>query len=381
MTPVHRVLFTRPLTAPREAPVPPGWVEVLDENRLSWELGQGHPRTSERRSRLAVADVLRGARARYDAVVTGKYGEYAALLRPLLPGARVPHVLLDVEWLTGGSRARDAISRELRRRVIAGADRVQVFTHAAARRYAEYFDVPAHKFAWLPYCIDVPAVAPAAASAPYALSAGAHGRDYPTLLRAVAGLPIAVRIVAPAGALAGLDVPPNVALLPPMSRDAYRQQLAGASCLVLSLQPGLLRSTGVVTYVEAMRYGKCVVLNETEGAPSYVEDGVTGLLAEPGDPDALRARLARVIADPAAAARIGAAAADDAARRFSVAAWFARVQSLVDEVVAESRARRRTPPRGAATSPRRRTPASAQPAMFGASHRAATSTSSPFRRA
>lgn len=69
--------------------------------------------------------------------------------------------------------------------------------------------------------------------------------------------------------------------------------------------------------LEAMASGCCVVASRLPHVPTVVEDGVSGLLYEPGDVAGLRAALERVLSDEALRRRLGAAAAQ-AARRFDV---------------------------------------------------------------
>jgi glycosyltransferase involved in cell wall biosynthesis len=50
-----------------------------------------------------------------------------------------------------------------------------------------------------------------------------------------------------------------------------------------------------------------VVASRLGGLPFTVRDGETGLLCEPGNPDDLAAKLARLLEDPALRRRLGAA--------------------------------------------------------------------------
>jgi glycosyltransferase involved in cell wall biosynthesis len=69
--------------------------------------------------------------------------------------------------------------------------------------------------------------------------------------------------------------------------------------------------------LEAMAHGKPVVASAVGGIPELVEDGVTGLLVEPGDVAGLRAALERLLADPMLRRRLGRAARKRVAERCS----------------------------------------------------------------
>jgi mannosyltransferase len=70
--------------------------------------------------------------------------------------------------------------------------------------------------------------------------------------------------------------------------------------------------------IEAMAAGCCVVASALPHVPAVVEHGRTGFLYPPGDVVALRELLAMLMADPARAARVGRAAAEEARFRFGL---------------------------------------------------------------
>jgi glycosyltransferase involved in cell wall biosynthesis len=84
--------------------------------------------------------------------------------------------------------------------------------------------------------------------------------------------------------------------------------------------------------IEAAAAGCAVVASACGGLPEIIHDGETGRLVEPGDPVALAQTAAALIDDPELRERLGAAAAQDVAHRFSADRLLASVQSLYDHV-------------------------------------------------
>jgi glycosyltransferase involved in cell wall biosynthesis len=88
---------------------------------------------------------------------------------------------------------------------------------------------------------------------------------------------------------------------------------------------------------EAMAVGTPVVATRVDGLPELVEDGVTGALVAPGDPNELAAAVLRVLERRAAMG----AAAREAALRFDADAYAQHVADLLDAIVEGAPHRRR----------------------------------------
>lgn len=102
--------------------------------------------------------------------------------------------------------------------------------------------------------------------------------------------------------------------------DLYR----GADLFVL---PSQTESFGLV-FAEAMASGLPILATRVGGIPDLVRHGLDGLLVEPADPHALRAALARLIANPAERRAMGASARARVLERYSwhqVAAQYLKV--------------------------------------------------------
>ena len=84
--------------------------------------------------------------------------------------------------------------------------------------------------------------------------------------------------------------------------------------------------------IEAMAAGLPVVATRVGGVPEAVEDGVTGLLVPPHDPQALAAALRRMAGDPAACARMGQAGLARASAIFAIEACVDRYRELYERL-------------------------------------------------
>ncbi|KQW43503.1 MULTISPECIES: glycosyltransferase [unclassified Roseateles] len=104
--------------------------------------------------------------------------------------------------------------------------------------------------------------------------------------------------------------------------------------------PGLLRSQAIyvlsthyegmpLALVEAMAAGCGCIASDVIGVRGVVEDGVTGLLVPEGDAAALADAIARLLHDPALAARLGAAARERALAEHGVALMRERYEALI----------------------------------------------------
>ena len=89
--------------------------------------------------------------------------------------------------------------------------------------------------------------------------------------------------------------------------------------------------------LEAMVRSKPVVATTVGGLPEIIQNGVTGLLVPPGDAEQLAAAIASLLADRAAAARIGAAARDDVKHRFTSETQLSRLTELIVDWLPQSR--------------------------------------------
>jgi glycosyltransferase involved in cell wall biosynthesis len=326
-----RILFTHPVTLHFNLPLPEGSRlaarEADDVRAYGLRFGPG---IGELLLGGAYAVRLYRQSGSVDVLVTGRCGQMYAALRGLLPGRRKPHVLLGVEWLHRHQRWwRRLISVWDHRLIARGAWRIQVFCESEAAEYADCYGIDRDKFVWIPYCTDVDGRSYPATEDDYVFTGGTQHRDYDTLFRAVEGLPIELRSAVRKDRVSAERIPANVSLLGRLSKDDFWSALAGARVVVLSLDPDVMRRPGVITYVTAMRLGKCVIVNDPRGARSYIADGKTGLIVPARDPGGLRAALVRVLEDDALRRRLAANARDYAAEHLTASRYAADLAALL----------------------------------------------------
>ena len=169
----------------------------------------------------------------------------------------------------------------------------------------------------VPSGVRVPGTVAAPEEPPHVLYAGrlSEEKGIRDLLEATAGLP---RVIVGDGPLR-THVPDTVGFVPPSELGRYYERAAVVAC------PSHREGYGVVAR-EAMAYGRPVVASAVGGLTDAVEDEVTGLLVAPGDPDALRGAIERLLDDADLRARLGEAGRQRARERFS---WPAATEATI----------------------------------------------------
>jgi glycosyltransferase involved in cell wall biosynthesis len=152
---------------------------------------------------------------------------------------------------------------------------------------------------------------PAKKDGDYALSCGRESRDYPTLQRAVEGLPYEFRVVASGMAWhAGFDAAvgianrSNVKTMTGVSYRELRDLYANARLVVVPLNE-VSYAAGVTSICEGMSLGKAIVVADSPGIRDHVKNGVSALVYPPGDDRALRAAITTLWNDPERCAKMG----------------------------------------------------------------------------
>lgn len=209
------------------------------------------------------------------------------------------------------------------------AGRVVVPSRYAARMARRFYGIPAERLAVVPEPVDRRSrdgdSGHPPRSDPTVLSVA---RQYPRkrtdlLLRALPHLAhrvptVRLRIVGDGPELprlrrlaSSLRIGARVTFLGRVTDRALAEEYARADCFAL---PSEQEAYGIAA-VEAMAAGLPVVAARAGATPEVVDDGVTGLLIEPGDVTALTDALTRVLSNPSLRRRMGRAGRRLAARR------------------------------------------------------------------
>jgi glycosyltransferase involved in cell wall biosynthesis len=209
------------------------------------------------------------------------------------------------------------------------------------------------------------------------VSVGWEARDYPTLMEAVADLPVRVDIavgtlglwssvaerpdpgdgVSPAGEdtsgadrlaffdnfrgtltyplykewierVRSADLPSRIRIHHQLSATALRELYARSRFAVVPLHD-VEFDAGVTSVTEALSMGKAVIATRSQGQVDVLRHGEHGLYVPPGDPRALRQAVDYLLTHPDEAARMGRAGRELVVRNHALDAYVSRVADIV----------------------------------------------------
>ncbi len=116
-----------------------------------------------------------------------------------------------------------------------------------------------------------------------------------------------------------------------LSHAALRDLYAGARIVAVPMVP-TDNLGGITSLLEAMAMGRPIVASETGTSRDLIDEGETGLVVPPRDPEALRTAMARLLDDAALGARLGSAARRRVEERYGMAARQPRFAALLRRI-------------------------------------------------
>ncbi|MFV9503968.1 MAG: glycosyltransferase family 4 protein [Oscillochloridaceae bacterium umkhey_bin13] len=193
-------------------------------------------------------------------------------------------------------------------------DTFLVYAEFQQRFIHQRLGVPIERVVLTPFMVDShffrpDAVQPMPRERPMICAVGLERRDYPTLLAAVADLPIDVVIAAASpwsrrtDSTAGQTIPANVRVQK-FSQYDLRQLYADSRLLVMPLEAVEFQA-GVTAILEALAMARPVLCSRTLGQTDVISPGEHGFYVPPGDVEALRTMIMAMLDQPELAARMG----------------------------------------------------------------------------
>jgi glycosyltransferase involved in cell wall biosynthesis len=204
------------------------------------------------------------------------------------------------------------------RELLLGVEELVTLSAGAAAGLAAWLAVPVERIRVLPFGTDCEFwrdTAPPGTVRTHIVSVGSDaGRDYPTLLAAIDGLPLHIISAQRLPLGAHPTVVHSTAHSPGELRDIYSR----ARFVVIPLHDRS-QPSGQSATLQAMACGATVVLTKTRGwwGESHLRDWENCVLVPPGDAGAVGQVLRRLWADPDACRRMGARARETVSAHFT----------------------------------------------------------------
>jgi glycosyltransferase involved in cell wall biosynthesis len=172
--------------------------------------------------------------------------------------------------------------------------------------YERHYGIPKHRFRYVPFKINRynRVIQTVTRDDGYVFCGGNTRRDFKTLIDAVRGLSIPVKIVTMndsvisghGSVLDERDIPANVEVIRHDGSDTFLDHIGCARLVALPIRRENISASGIGVYLASMALGKCVVISEGPAVNGIVPIGAA-IVVPPEDPAALRAAIERAVGD------------------------------------------------------------------------------------
>jgi glycosyltransferase involved in cell wall biosynthesis len=286
--------------------------------------------------RAGLRAFVRTRKTPYDLVVAwgGQNGFPYALLRSIAGQTNPPLIILSFN-LQGVLRHFLGLARFGMRTV----SRVVVFTPSEVEQYQRLLSLAPEAISYCPHGWFDPmrwytpreTNLPDALDGKFILTSGRSYRDYATLARAVDGTEVKVKVSGRQFNLAGIDLPQNMESMGWLDYRMLQDYLYESHFYVVPLQP-ITFAGGDSSLLHAMSFGKAVVATRAPSTETYIKDGVTGILVEPGDVEGMRQAILHLWRNPDEATKMGKEARSRFETHHTIDQLAQRVHEIAQEV-------------------------------------------------
>ena len=309
--------------------------DLMDYTALEANASPALVRLARRAGRdTALAAYAYSRRRDYDVIYSN--GENVSIpLAFLLKGARVRplHVLI-------GHRVTPKKKRLFFKALHPQMDALFLYASPQVDFAKTELGIPAHKLHLIPFHADDRFYRPLLPSADVPpnliCSAGLEWRDYPTLIEAVTGMDVTVKLGASSPWSKHQNETENRVLPPNVTAQRYeygelRQLYADSKFVVVPLYENDFQA-GITTILEGMAMGKAVITTRTAGQVDTIREGENGLYVAPGDVEGWRKAITFLLKNPQEAERMGAQGRRDIETRMSLEKWVERIANVIREM-------------------------------------------------
>jgi len=226
-------------------------------------------------------------------------------------------------------------------RVQSHIDRFVVYASWQRQFIETRLGLPRERVTLTPFMVDAdffslaatPPAPPSADDTPTICSVGLERRDYPTLMQAVRGLSVHVVIAAASpwskqsDTTQRAEIPDNVSVRR-FTQFELRALYAKSAFLVMPLHDVNFQA-GITAILEAMAMERTVICSRTAGQTDTVAQDESGVYVPPGDVEALRAAIERLLARPHDAVRMGRVGRAMVEAELSLERYVSRLAAIV----------------------------------------------------
>lgn len=221
------------------------------------------------------------------------------------------------------------------------ADSIVTYSNSQALLWSNEYNIPINNYASFPYAIDVTYYINASEnmkisenSGDYILSVGCDdGRDYMTLVKAINGLDIKLKLVSIPARIQKEMLSENIQYYNKLSYSELVDMYRGALFVVVPIKRGIIYPCGIRAMLEAMVLGKAVIVSGTMVLKEYLQDGKEGIFVEPGDHIQLRKEIERLFKERETCRTLGLEAKKAVMERYDIRLVSKQFEKYLVEVV------------------------------------------------